>query len=236
MNLFIGEIINNNQAILPPEESHHLTRVLRLKVGDAVLFTNGKGLLYKAEVALNHSKKSTLLLLEKLPNTQQRNYKLHLAVAPTKQIDRVEWLVEKSVEIGMDEVSFLETFHSERRRIKQERLHKIAVAAMKQSLKAELPKVNDLMLFKDFITQFPDFEGQKFIAHCYSELEQFPIEKCIKKQQNYLFLIGPEGDFSKEEVALAMEFGFTPISLGEQRLRAETAALDCVFIANWVNK
>lgn len=235
MNLFIG-IKNGNTALLNENESHHLTKVLRLKVGDKVLFTEGKSEIFEAEVSFTHQKNSTLNIIQKLDYKQKRDYYLHVAVAPTKQIDRIEWFIEKAVEIGIDEISFLESFHSERRNIKNERLERVSVAAIKQSLKAEVTKIHDLVKFNDFIAQYKNFNGQKFIAHCYDDLPTNKIENTIKPKNNYLFLIGPEGDFSKEEVELAIENDFIPISFGNQRMRTETAALNAAFIANWVNK
>ena len=235
MNLFIG-IKNADTALLNENESHHLTKVLRQKVGDKVLFTEGKSEIFEAEVLFAHQKNSTLKIIQKLDYKQKRDYYLHVAVAPTKQIDRIEWFIEKAVEIGIDEISFLESFHSERRNIKTERLERVSVAAIKQSLKAEVTKIHDLIKFNEFIAQYKDFDGQKFIAHCYDDLPTNKIENTISPKNNYLFLIGPEGDFSKEEVEFAMENGFTPISFGNQRMRTETAALNAAFIANWVNK
>ena len=235
MNLFIG-IKNADTALLNENESHHLTKVLRQKVGDKVLFTEGESEIFEAEVLFAHQKNSTLKIIQKLDYKQKRDYYLHVAVAPTKQIDRIEWFIEKAVEIGIDEISFLESFHSERRNIKTERLERVSIAAIKQSLKAEVTKIHDLVKFNEFIAQYKDFDGQKFIAHCYDDLPTNKIENTINPKNNYLFLIGPEGDFSKEEVEFAMENGFTPISFGNQRMRTETAALNATFIANWVNK
>ena len=235
MNLFIG-IKNADTALLNENESHHLTKVLRQKVGDKVLFTEGKSEIFEAEVLFAHQKNSTLKIIQKLDYKQKRDYYLHVAVAPTKQIDRIEWFIEKAVEIGIDEISFLESFHSERRNIKTERLERVSIAAIKQSLKAEVTKIHELVKFNEFIAQYKDFDGQKFIAHCYGDLPTNKIEDTISPKNNYLFLIGPEGDFSKEEVEFAMENNFTPISFGNQRMRTETAALNAAFIANWVNK
>uniref|UniRef100_UPI0039A543BC RsmE family RNA methyltransferase n=1 Tax=Ornithobacterium rhinotracheale TaxID=28251 RepID=UPI0039A543BC len=235
MHLFIG-IKQESQALLNENESHHLAKVLRLKVGDTVLFTEGKGEMFLAKILQVHPKNTLLQITEKTDYNQSRNYRLHVGIAPTKNIDRTEWFLEKAIEIGIDEVSFLETFHSERRNLKLDRMQRVAMAAIKQSLKAENTQLHDLIKFSDFIAKYDGFQGQKFIAHCNSDFDRKDIKNCITPQGDYLFLIGPEGDFSAEEIKLAIAHNFTPISLGNQRMRTETAALSTAFIANWVNK
>lgn len=234
MSLFIAHI-ENNQALLSPEESHHLSRVLRLKVGDSVFVSNGLGELFKGEIHSNSGKMAVVGNLEKLENTQRRNYEIQMIVAPTKQIDRLEFFIEKSVEIGLDEFYPITTFNSERRKINHERLERIAVSAMKQSLKAEMPIVHNLQTFDVFLKKQDKTIAQKFIAHCHQDLKQFNIKEVIKPEQTYQFLIGPEGDFSKAEVETAVSHGFIPISLGNQRLRTETAALNCVSFAHFLH-
>ncbi|AFL96449.1 16S rRNA (uracil(1498)-N(3))-methyltransferase [Ornithobacterium rhinotracheale] len=235
MHLFIG-IKQENQALLNENESHHLAKVLRLKVGDEVLFTEGKGEMFLATISQVLPKNTLLQIVEKTDYNQSRNYKLHVGIAPTKNIDRTEWFLEKSIEIGIDEVSFLETFHSERRNIKLDRMQRVATAAIKQSLKAEDTQLHDLIKFNDFLAQHKDFQGQKFIAHCNTDFARKDIKDCILPEKDYLFIIGPEGDFSADEIELATAQNFIPISLGNQRMRTETAALNTAFIANWVNK
>lgn len=234
MSLFIAQI-DKNKAFLSPEESHHMSRVLRMKVDDSVYITNGKGLLFKGKIESLSGKMAVIGDLKELENTQKRNYQIQMIVAPTKQIDRIEFFLEKAVEIGLDDFFPIITFNSERRKINQERLEKIAVSAMKQSLKAELPKVHDLQSFEKFLKNNHKNTHQKFIAHCHSDIVQTEIKKIIKPEQSYQFLIGPEGDFSKAEVQLATENGFTPISLGNQRMRTETAALSCVNFVHWLH-
>lgn len=233
MHLFLANI-QENQALLPESEAHHAKRVLRLTIGEQVFVTDGKGHLFEGILQAFTSKSAVVESLKPLPNLQKRSYKIELVVAPTKQIDRIEFLLEKAVEVGLDAFYPTMTFHSERRRIKLERLEKIALSAMKQSLKAEKPEIHDLISFEDFMQQ-NHFSGQKFIAHCYDDLESHPLKECILPNQSYQFLIGPEGDFSKDEVEMAIQNGFTPISLGNQRMRTETAALSCVMAAHWLH-
>lgn len=234
MNLFIAHI-EVNKALLSPEESHHMSRVLRMKVGDFVFVTDGKGSIYKGRIQSLTGKMAVVGDLEKLENTQKRNYQLQMIVAPTKQIDRVEFFLEKSVEIGLDEFCPIITSNSERRKINHERLERIAISAMKQSLKAELPVVYELQSFDAFLKKNQIQKDQKFIAHCHEDIKQYNITEVIKPEQSYQFLIGPEGDFSKDEVQIAMQHGFTPISLGSQRMRTETAALSCVAFTHFLH-
>ena len=235
MILFIGHI-ENNKALLSPTESHHMIRVLRMKQGDHVYVTNGTGDMFKGEIESLENKSAVIGNLESIPNIQKRDYKIEMAVAPTKQIDRIEFFLEKAIEIGLDAYYPIITFNSERRKINHERLNKIGIAAMKQSLKAEQPKIDDLVNFKNFLKTNNDTPGQKFIAHCHEDIAQKPIKDVITLKSSYQFLIGPEGDFSKEEVQLAVENGYTPISLGDQRMRTETAALSCVMLAHWLHQ
>lgn len=225
MNLFIG-IKLENIFILNQTESHHLSKVLRLRINQEVLVTQGNGILFLGKIKNTNHKKAEIEIIKELKNTQKRNYTIRMAVAPTKQIDRTEWFLEKSVEVGLDEYFPILSFHSERRKINNERLERIAFSAVKQSQKAELITINKLIRFEEFISQ--DFKGQKFIAHCYDGYKTL-INKAINLENDYTFLIGPEGDFSKEEVELAKHHGFEAISLGNQRLRTETAALACVM-------
>lgn len=225
MNLFIGNKLENI-FILNQTESHHLSKVLRLPLNQEVLVTQGDGILFLGKIKNNHHKKAEIEIIKELKNTQKRDYSIRMAVAPTKQIDRIEWFLEKSVEVGLDEYFPILSFHSERRKINNERLERIALSAVKQSQKAELITINKLIRFEEFVSQ--DFKGQKFIAHC-NDGDKTLINKAINSENDYTFLIGPEGDFSKEEVELAKQHGFEAISLGNQRLRTETAALACVM-------
>ncbi|WP_294592030.1 16S rRNA (uracil(1498)-N(3))-methyltransferase [uncultured Bacteroides sp.] len=218
---------------LPEEEASHAIRVLRLQLGDEVMLTDGKGNFYRAEISNANHKRCLLNIIETIPQEPLWSGHLHLAMAPTKNMDRTEWFAEKATEIGFDELTFLNCRFSERKVIKTERISKILVSAIKQSLKARLPKLNEMTDFNKFITQ--PFKGQKFIAHCY-EGEKPLLKDTIRKGEDALVLIGPEGDFSEDEVKKAIENGFTPISLGNSRLRTETAALVACHILNLQNQ
>lgn len=232
MHVFYTPDIQSH-AELPEEEAAHAVRVLRLQAGDGVMLTDGNGNFYRAEIGAATNKRCLLNIVETLPQEPLWSGHLHLAMAPTKNMDRTEWFAEKATEIGFDELTFLNCRFSERKVIKTERIAKILVSAIKQSLKARLPKLNEMTDFNRFITQ--PFKGQKFIAHCY-EGEKPLLKDVIRKGEDALVLIGPEGDFSEEEVKKAIENGFTPISLGKSRLRTETAALVACHIMNLQNQ
>lgn len=232
MKLFFGEI-HHDTAILNEEESHHFAKVLRGKEGDLVHVTDGKGNLAEVEITEISKKAVEGKVVDLKTNFEQKNYYLHVAIAPTKTMERLEFFLEKATEIGIDEITFLQTFHSERKNIKIERIEKIVQSATKQSLKAYLPKVNDLTKFNDFVKQ--DFEGfTKCIAHCEADIERTPLRTVLENNpQKILIMIGPEGDFSRDEILSAEEHNFTGISLGHQRFRTETAALQAVFAVDW---
>lgn len=232
MQLFIGEF-NENLAVLSEEESKHFSKVLRGKLGQSIYVIDGKGKFAKGDV-IEINSKSVLVEVNQWLECQNRNYKIHMAIAPTKSMDRLEFFLEKATEIGIDEISFLNCFHSERKNIKLERCKRIVTSAVKQSLKSQIPKLNELTRFTDFIKQ--DFNCNKLIAHCNEDFERISIKNHVKPKEDYLILIGPEGDFSKEEIEIAEKNGFKGISLGEQRLRTETAALNAIFGLNWINQ
>jgi len=218
---------------LPEEEAGHCLRVLRLGVGDEVMLTDGKGFFYKAVITAATGKRCQVKVVETIGQAPLWNGHLHLAMAPTKNMDRIEWFAEKATEIGFDELSFVNCRFSERKVIKTERIEKIVVSAVKQSLKARKPLVNELTDFGKFIQQ--KFEGQKFIAHCY-EGDKPLLKDVLIPGNDAVVLIGPEGDFSPEEVQKAEAAGFRAISLGKSRLRTETAALVAVHIMNLFNQ
>ncbi len=218
---------------LPEEEAAHCLRVLRLTVGDEVMLTDGKGLFYKAVISAATGKRCQVKVVESIEQEPFWNGHLHLAMAPTKNMDRIEWFAEKATEIGFNELSFLNCRFSERKVIKTERIEKIVVSAVKQSLKAYKPVVNEMMDFSRFMEK--DFSSQKFIAHCY-EGEKPLLKDVLVPGQDALVLIGPEGDFSMEEVQKAKAAGFRAISLGKSRLRTETAALVAVHTMNLFNQ
>lgn len=207
---------------LPEEESGHCIRVLRLGEGDEIVLTDGKGFFYKAIIIAPHPKHCGFSIVERWQQGALWNFQIHIAVAPTKNMDRMEWFTEKATEIGIDAITCLNCRFSERKEVKSARLEKILISAMKQSQKATLPRLMGMTDFKSFVKK--PFEGRKFIAHC--EEEEKPLLKQVYiPGENVLILIGPEGDFSPEEIELAKENGFESISLGESRLRTETAAL-----------
>lgn len=218
---------------LPEEESAHAVRVLRLNEGDELFITDGKGTICKAVVSRAHPKHCEVRILETHEQPPLWPAYLHIAVSPAKSIDRMEWFVEKAVEIGTDAVTFLQCRFSERKDIKIPRMEKVAVSAMKQSLKARLPKLSGMTDFRTFIAQ--PFDGRKFIAHC-GEGERKLLKHAYQPNQSALILIGPEGDFSPEEVAFALQNGYEPVSLGNSRLRTETAALAACHTIQLLNQ
>lgn len=218
---------------LPEEEAGHCLRVLRLSQGDELMLTDGKGFFYKAEITAASGKRCMVAIRDILPEKKSWNCHLHIAMAPTKNMDRNEWFAEKATEIGFDELTFLNCRFSERKVIKRERIEKILVSAMKQSLKATVPALNEMTDFEKFVRL--GFKGQKFIAHCY-ESEKQPLHQLLRKGEDALVLVGPEGDFSPGEVELALAHGFAPVSLGKSRLRTETAALVACHTLNLANQ
>ncbi len=232
MHVFYTPNIQKNSE-LPEEEAQHCTRVLRLSSGDEIMLTDGIGNFYRAQIEIATNKRCLVNISETIPQNPLWKGHLHIAMAPTKNIDRTEWFVEKATEIGFDELTFLNCRFSERKAIKTERISKILISAMKQSLKARLPILNDLTPFDKFIAQ--PFKGQKFIAHCY-DTDKKSLKNFINKGEDTLILIGPEGDFSEEEVEKAVANGFIPVSLGPSRLRTETAALVACHILNLQNQ
>ena len=218
---------------MPETESQHCARVLRMKENDTLFITDGKGFFYRALLLQANPKSCIVSIEEEIPQPKDWNFDLHIAFAPTKNLDRMEWFVEKATEIGMDTFTPLKCRYSERKNINSARLEKIMVSAMKQSQKSRLPPFDEMMKFEEFIKQ--PFSGQKFIAHCYDSIKT-PLTQACKKNTNTLILIGPEGDFSEEEVAKSIEHGFIPISLGESRLRTETAALVACHSVQVINQ
>jgi 16S rRNA (uracil1498-N3)-methyltransferase len=218
---------------LPKEEAGHCIRVLRLSQGDEITLTDGKGSFYLAHIAIISGTHCTVTVKATLDVQPLWQGHLHIAFAPAKNMDRNEWFVEKATEIGIDELTLLNCRFSERRVVKVERINKIIVSAVKQSLKARVPKLNGITDFETFVSQ--DFRGRKFIAHC-KESERFILQDLICKGEDALVLIGPEGDFSEDEIKKAVEKGFIPVSLGKSRLRTETAALVACHILNLTNQ
>ncbi|SKC00344.1 16S rRNA (uracil1498-N3)-methyltransferase [Sphingobacterium nematocida] len=237
MHLFYTPEIEPHHVsfLLSEEESKHAVRVLRLQPGDCIYLVDGTGGFYKTEIIDAHPKRTSLRVLEVQTAYGTASYRLHMAVAPTKNMDRLEWFLEKATEIGIQEFTPIICEHSERKEVKVERLAKVAISAMKQSLKAYLPKINPAISFSKFISQVEDFGGFKGLAHCVDSEKKY-ISTAFTKQSNYLLLIGPEGDFSEKEISQALDAGFIPISLGDARLRTETAALATVLEISLLNR
>lgn len=233
MHFFYTQHVNADIYELTKEESKHCCMVLRKKQGDAIYLVDGKGTFFVTEILDDNPKKTSVKIIEKVKNYKKRNYNLHLAIAPTKNISRFEWFLEKATEIGIDEITPIISNRSERKHLNLERMNKILISAMKQSLKAHLPKINKCIKFKDFIAKCNC--QRKLIAHC-GETEKTPLQKKIKINENSCILIGPEGDFTKEEVELAKQNRFDFVSLGENRLRTETAGIYSCSIVNMINQ
>jgi len=236
MHLFLAHI-QNNHATLNEAESQHCTKVLRLSVGDKILISDGQGRLCEAELIVINHKMCEAEILKEI-GVFKRPYHLHVACAPTKNIERFEWFLEKATEIGIDEITPIITEHSERTVVKLDRSERVIMAAMKQCQVPNLPTIHELKKFSDFLktigtdeTSAPAKE-QKFICYCGTEFEKQSLKNTLARTSTsvpkILILVGPEGDFSPKEVALAIEQGFTPVTLGETRLRTETAAIVAV--------
>jgi 16S rRNA (uracil1498-N3)-methyltransferase len=233
MNLFYAPAIQGNLFTLDEEESKHCIRVLRLKKGDILHLTDGKGNLYETAISDDHPKRCSVEVLSVQSRYMKRDFCVHIAIAPTKNPGRMEWFLEKVTEIGVDEITPLICEHSERTFINTSRLEKILVSAMKQSLKAYLPKLHDPAEFNPFIQK--PFSGQKFIGYCEQD-ETKLLKNLYKTGENALILIGPEGDFSGKEIREAKNSGFIPISLGKSRLRTETAGIVACHTINLANE
>lgn len=231
---YTPDLQDQAQYTLNEEESKHCSRVLRLSVGDTVFLIDGRGGLYEAEI-VNESKKHVELRITKTTKAyQKRNHHLHIAIAPTKNIDRVEWFLEKATEIGIDEVTPIICERSERKIVKEDRLQKVITAAVKQSLQAYHPVLNPAITYTELLRQ--QTTASKLIAHCIDDSQRYYIKDLVQPHGNYLMLIGPEGDFSPQEISYALEQGFMPVTLGATRLRTETAALAACFEFNYLNR
>ena len=221
---------------LPAEEAVHAIRVLRLKEGDEMFLMDGEGCFYKAEVALVSSKKCLYTIKETLKQEPVWRGKIHLAIAPTKDMGRIEWMTEKATEVGFDEISFLDCKFSERKTLRVDRIEKIVISAVKQSRKGWKPVVNSMTPFRRFIENCSN-NGRKFICHCYPEISRADFFTTISQEEqpssaeDITVLVGPEGDFSIDEVRFALEHGFESVTLGNSRLRTETAGLSAVMMS-----
>lgn len=226
-----------SQTELPSDEAMHALRVLRLKADDEILLMDGKGAYHRARITIAATHHCYYEILETMPQQRQWKRHIHLAIAPTKMLDRIEWMLEKATEVGFDEVSFVNCKFSERRVLKSVRLDKIVVAAMKQSHKPWKPVINELVPFKRFIEE--PRPGRKFIAHCYEEIPRTYLFDHLCREvaeEPVTILIGPEGDFSTDEVKMAIDAGYVSVDLGRSRLRTETAGLAAVMMAQLSEK
>jgi len=235
MQLFYTPDIDpaNAHYFLNEEESKHCIRVLRLEKGNEVQLIDGKGGLYTAVIHDAHPKRTILQIISTITAFNKRNHYLHIAMAPTKNIERMEWFLEKATEIGIDEITPIICQRSERKEVKTDRLNKIITAAIKQSIKAYHPVLNEPVSYKQFIAK--SFNGQKFIAHC-ENTEKTDLKAELISNGSYLILIGPEGDFAPDEINDAIQNNFKAITLGNSRLRTETAALEACFEVNFLNR
>ncbi|MFM9840047.1 MAG: 16S rRNA (uracil(1498)-N(3))-methyltransferase [Cyclobacteriaceae bacterium] len=230
MNLFYQPHIADGILNLNAEESRHAIKVLRMVKGDALHLTDGKGFFYTAQITEADAKKCSFEIIDK-KQSPKRDYQIHIAIAPTKNADRMEWFVEKATEIGIDKISFILCRNSERKTINLDRIEKIAISAMKQSGQAWLPKVSSIVPFNEVLKHNV---SQKFIAFV-DEKNTNHLKSVAKSNGNYLVLVGPEGDFSQEELNLALENNFKKVSLGNNRLRTETAGLVACQVLNLIN-
>jgi len=233
MNYFYHPRLDTSvsQFSFPPEESRHIVKVLRKKEGDLLNITNGKGYVFKAKITVADPRQCTAQVQDSKKSIPPRS-DLHLAVAPTKKLDRFQWFLEKATEIGVTEVTPILCQRSERKKLSTDRLQRVMQEAMKQSLRTYLPRLNDPVPFDDFLGR--EHPGLRFIAHCEKD-EKVDLKRRVAADKDVLILIGPEGDFTRSEIDAAYERGFLPVSLGESRLRTETAALVACVTVNLIN-
>jgi 16S rRNA (uracil1498-N3)-methyltransferase len=235
MNIFYAPDIALPEVILSPEESAHCVRVLRLGTGEKVQVIDGNGGYYNAVIAIPDAKHCRLTVTEIIEKQAQRNYSIHIAIAPTKNMERFEWFIEKSVEIGIDTITPLLCHHSERRVLKTDRLERLIVSTMKQAIIPVHPVLHELTGFKEFVAKQDKKDADLFIAHC-EETDRKKLSEVCRPGKSTLVLIGPEGDFSPDEIRIALSHHFIPVSLGQQRLRTETAGVVACHTVNLVNE
>jgi len=234
MQIFYAPDITGDTYILNEKESKHIIRVLRMIKGADVRLIDGAGNLYEGIISNPDQKRCTIKVTGRIKDFEKRNYRLHIAISPLKNPERFEWFIEKSVEIGIDEITPLICRNTEKPGIKTERVNNLIVSAMKQSLKAAKTVLNNTCNFKDFIEM--DLKGIRMIAHCDDSIERTRISDVYSKNENAIILIGPEGDFSKEEIDFAIENKFFPVHLGPSRLRTETAGVAACHSIYFLNQ
>lgn len=234
MHVFYTPDISTDEYLLNEEESRHCTKVLRLGIGARVYLIDGAGGLYKAEITGETKRHVALRVIETQKEYNRRKHHLHIAVAPTKNIDRLEWFLEKATEIGIEEITPVICERSERRVVKEDRLYKVITSAVKQSLQAYHPVLNPQIALADFLKLNND--STRMIAYCLDNEPRQYISDVALPAQSYTILIGPEGDFTSREIEMALQCGYKPLTLGNTRLRTETAALAACFEANYLNR
>lgn len=233
MQIFFCEVIKNGRGYFGADESRHCIRVLRMRSGDEISFTDGKGTLYKGRLTGDDPRAMEAAIDSATGGYGKRSYRLHLAVSPLKNADRLEWMIEKAVEIGVDIITPLVCERTEKKQVKRERLESLVLSAMKQSVKTTLPLLTETQTLGNFINA--THTGKKLIATCYQGVERTAVNEVISKGEEVVFLIGPEGDFTDIEISAATKQGFIPVHMGESRLRTETAgvmACCSVYLAN----
>jgi len=233
MQIFYTKNVSEGKALFSREESMHCLRVLRMRRGENLRFTDGSGNLYEGVITGDDPNSMTATVISAEHDQGRRGYRLHMAISPLKNDDRLEWFIEKAVETGVDEITPLICSRTEKRKIRRERLEGLILSAMKQSVKCYLPRLNDPVMFNDFINVM--HEGKKIIACCDPAIERIPITSSFSRGEEVTILIGPEGDFTAEEVARAVNNGYAPVHIGSSRLRTETAGVAAccsVYLAN----
>jgi 16S rRNA (uracil1498-N3)-methyltransferase len=234
MQIFYAPLINGDSYTLDGTESRHCIKVLRMSKGDSVNLIDGRGNLYEGTISVSDSTRCCINITRIVKDYEKKNYYLHIAISPLKNPDRFELFVEKSVEIGIDEITPLLCDRTEKKGIKSERIEKVIISAMKQSLKAQKTIFNEPVHFNKFISK--EFDGIKMIAHCSDGSGKSSISDCYSKNENALILIGPEGDFTEEEISISINSGFRPVHLGKSRLRTETAGIAACHSVYFINQ
>lgn len=234
MQIFYAPLINGDTYILDETESRHCVKVLRMSRGDRVSLIDGRGNLYEGKIIKPDSSGCIIEIDQIISNFEKRDYHLHIAISPLKNTDRFELFIEKSVEMGIDEITPLLCARTEKKNIKNERVERVIISAMKQSIKACKTILNEPVYFNEFIKK--EFSGKKFIAHCDPGYEKKGIAEVYIKRENALILIGPEGDFSSEEITLSEKHGYEPVHLGNSRLRTETAGIAACHSIYFINQ